>query len=64
MAPPIWLSAALEIRDGNHRLLGHIIAGRTEIEAIIVDRPVTNRSHYSHFQATQPFDFAQTAPLR
>ena len=22
------------------------------------------RSHYSHFQATQPFDFAQTAPLR
>jgi ParB-like chromosome segregation protein Spo0J len=34
---PIWLSAALEIRDGNHRLLGHIIAGRTEIEAIIVD---------------------------
>jgi ParB-like chromosome segregation protein Spo0J len=34
---PIRLSARLQIRDGNHRLLGHIIAGRTEIEAIIVD---------------------------
>ena len=31
--PPIIISPSFEIRDGNHRLLGHILAGRIEIDA-------------------------------